>query len=507
MNQDINKQTSKSVVRNVIYGSLTWILPLGLSFAATPIIVRSLGNNDYGIYALILGFISYSFTFNFGRAITKYIAEYRVSGESEKIRDVISASFFLNIVIGLIGVLVMCLLANWLVVVVFNIAPQDQDKTVSAIYIASVVIFLWMLSQIFTSVLQGIQRFDVYSRIFTANSFVLISGNLLLAYFGYGLLALLSWNIVVLAVFFVVFGLAAKKLLPEFGISFRFKREALRLVVRYSSAIVAYQILANILLLFERGWIMQRLGSESLTYYVVPMSLGLYLHGFISSLVQVVFPLASELKNEPEKLLRLYTKATKVICMVVAFVVASAAIQSKLFLYLWMGEAFAEQSSTLLILHITCFGMLSIVTISWQMTEGLGFPQFNALMAGICSAICITLMIVLTNDYGNFGIATARLIGFAAFFFSIFIVEKWFFKQIQMRFWFSLTTNLVIAAASAAVIEYIVVSFLPSIWPTFIISVFLGGAVYCFVLWLLKFVTDDDKLLIRGIFARSNVTN
>lgn len=502
MNPDINKQTSKSVVRNVIYGSLTWILPLGLSFVATPIIVRSLGNNDYGIYALILGFISYSFTFNFGRAITKYIAEYRVSGEHDKIRDVISASFFLNIVIGLFGVFVMCILANWLVRVVFNIAPQDQDKTITAIYIASVVIFLWMLTQVFTSVIQGVQRFDVYSKIFTANSFVLISGNLLLAYLDYGLLALLSWNIVVLASFFVVFGGAAKKLLPEFGISFGFRRETLNLVVRYSSAIVAYQILANVLLLFERGWITHRLGSESLTYYVIPMSLGLYLHGFISSLVQVVFPLASELKNEPEKLLRLYTKATKVICMLVVFIVASAAIQSNLFLRLWMGEVFAGQSSTLLILHMICFGMLSIVTVSWQMTEGLGFPQFNALMAGICSAICIALMIVLTQDYGNLGVAAARLIGFAIFFFSIFIVEKWFFKQIQMRLWLSLTTNLVIAAASAALIEYIVVSFLPSIWPTFILSIFLGGATYCLALWLLKFVTDDDKFLIRGIFAR-----
>jgi len=502
MNQKNHKQTSKSIFRNVIYGSLTWILPLGLSFVATPIIVRSLGNNDYGIYALILGFISYSFTFNFGRAITKYIAEYRVSGESEKIRDVISASFFLNIIIGLFGVLVMCVLANWLVRIVFNIEPAAQDKTVTAIYIASGIIFLWMLSQVFSSVLQGIQRFDVYSKIFTANSFVLISGNLALAYFGFGLLALLSWNVVVLLIFFLVFGFAAKRLLPEFSIRFNFERSALRMVLGYSAAIVAYQILANLLLLFERGWITHRLGTESLTYYVVPMSLGLYLHGFVSSLVQVIFPLASELKHEREKLLRLYTKATKVICLLVVFVVASVAIQSKLFLRLWMGESFAEQSSTLLILLIACFGMLSIVTVSWQMTEGLGFPQFNALIAGICSAICITLMIVLTNDHGILGIATARLIGFATLFFSIFIVEKWFFKQIQMRFWLSLTTNLVMAAVSAALIEYIVVSSLPSMWPTFILSVFLGGGTYCFVLWLLKFVTDDDKLLIRGIFAR-----
>src|SRR4029079_5133390 len=149
--ENINpRQTTKSIFRNVVYGSLTWFLPLIMSFIATPVIVRSLGNNDYGIYALVLGFISYSFTFNFGRAVTKYIAEYRVTGDAEKIRDVISASLVLNIVIGLIGAGTMCLLADWLVRVVFNISPDAHDKAVTAIYIASAVIFMWMLSQVFT---------------------------------------------------------------------------------------------------------------------------------------------------------------------------------------------------------------------------------------------------------------------------------------------------------------------------------------------------------------------
>lgn len=497
-----NKQTSKSVVRNIIYGSLTWILPLGLSFVATPIIVRSLGDNDYGIYALVLGFISYSFTFNFGRAITKYVAEYRASGESEKIRDVISASFFLNIVIGLIGVIVLCLLANWLVRSVFNIAPDAQDKTVTAIYIAAAVIFFWMLSQIFTSVLQGIQRFDVYSKIFTANSFVLISGNLALAYFGFGLLALLSWNVVVLLVFFVVFGFAARRLLPEFGINLNFDRGALRLVLRYSSAIVAYQILANLLLLFERGWITQRLGATSLTYYVVPMSLGLYLHAFVSSLVQVIFPLASELKNEREKLLRLYTKATKAVAMLVVFVAVSVSIHSGLFLRLWMGEAFAVQSSSLLVLQITCFSLTSIMSISWQMTEGLGFPQFNALTTGICSVIGISLMILLIGEFGTFGVAAARLTGFGVIFFSIFVVERLFFGQMQRRFWLGLVTNLTAAALAAALIEYFSASYLPPNWPALLLSIALGGTAYCLVLLLLNFATEDDKLLIKAIFAR-----
>ena len=501
MNQAINKQTSKSVFRNVIYGSLTWILPIGLGFIATPIIVRSLGNSDYGIYALVLGFVSYSFTFNFGRAITKYIAEYRVTGESAKIRDVLSASFFLNIGIGLAGVLTMCLLANWLVSTVFKIDPQAQDKTITAIYIASVIIFLWMLSQVFTSVLQGIQRFDVYSRIFTANSFVLTLGNLTLAYFGYGILCLFLWNVIVLLIFFFIFGYKAKKLLPEFGITINFNAETLKLVLRYSSAIVVTQLLANLLLLFERGWITHKLGSESLTYYVVPMSLGLYLHGFVASLVQVVFPLASELKNEPEKLLRLYSKATKVICLLIVFVVVSVSVESSLFLRLWMGESFETNSASLLVLHITCFGLIAIISVAWQMTEGLGRPQFNAVAAGACTAIGILLMILLSTDLGNFGVALARLIGFIVMFFSIFVVEKMFFKKVQVRFWLAMTGNLALAAITAAAVEYFISSWLPLNWLSLFLAIFAGGLAYCLILWLLNFVTEDDKLLVKRILS------
>src|SRR5436190_8175512 len=372
MSSEIQKQTSSSVLRNIIYGALTWFLPLGLSLVATPVIVRSLGNNDYGIYALLLGFIGYSFAFALARAITKYIAEYRVSGQAEKIRDIISATFFLNVVVGAAGVLTVCLLAGWLVRDVFRIEPQEQQKTITALYIAGGIIFLTMLGQFFSAVLQGIHRFDVYSKIFAANNVLLVGGNLVLAWLGYGLLPLLWWNFVVLLLSCAVYAMAARQLLPEFGIGFTFSRSTLGLVMRYSGAIVVYQILANSVLLFERGWITHKLGSESLTYYVVPMSLGILLHGFVSSLILVIFPLASELHAERDKLLRLYTKATKVITLLVVFIVATAAVHSSRFLALWMGPAFAERSSELLVIHMVCFGVIAIMAISFQLTEGLG---------------------------------------------------------------------------------------------------------------------------------------
>ncbi len=104
-------ETTESVFRNILYGFSTWFLPLGLSFFATPLIVKSLGDQDYGIYAWVLGFIGYSFNFSFGRAITKYIAEFRANGENDRIPDLISSAFFINIIVGL-----------------FSVAPFSVDK-------------------------------------------------------------------------------------------------------------------------------------------------------------------------------------------------------------------------------------------------------------------------------------------------------------------------------------------------------------------------------------------
>jgi O-antigen/teichoic acid export membrane protein len=495
-------QTSKSIAKNVFYGFLTWILPLGLSFAATPIIVKSLGHNDYGIYALVLGFIGYSFTFSIGRAITKYIAEYRANGETDKIRDVISATFFINVAVGLIGVLIICLSASWLVRDVFIIEAEAQNKTIYAMYLASGIIFVTTLNQVFNAVLQGIQRFDVYSKILNLNSFALLSGNLILAYLGYGLLSLISWNLFVISFTSIVFAVSAKKLLPEFGINFRFGRETLKLVLRYSAGIVGYQILANFILLFERGWITRQLGTESLTYYVVPLTLGIYLHGFVSSLMMVIFPLASELKDDKDKLLRLYTKATKIVSFLVVFMATSLIVSNRIFLTLWMGTVFAEKSGNLLILHTITFSLAAILTVSWQMTEGLGFPNYNFGVFAACLFISVALMFALTDSFNSFGVALARLIGFAVIFFSIFYVEKWFFKKIQTEFWLKLAGTLAAAALISAFIEILITTNLPLNWISFIFSVFCGGISYCLVVWILGFVTADEKLLIRGILKR-----
>ena len=495
-------ETSKSIFRNVLYGVSTWMIPFVLSYFATRIIIKNLGDNDYGIYTLVFGFIGYSFNFSFGRAITKYIAEYRNSGENHKIREVISATFFVNLIVGVLGVSVIFYIANWLVVDLFEIAPENQEKTILALRIATGIVFFQMLSQIYNAVLQGIHRFDVYSNIFNVNTIVLLSGNIYLASNGYGINGLIVWNFVITALTCGVVAIFSKRLLPEFGISFRIKPEVIKLVLVYSSGIVGYQILGNLLMLFERGWIFRELGAKNLTYYNVPMLLSFYIHAFISSIVLVIFPLASELKDNPEKLLRLYTKASKIVCFFVFFMATTLIMQSKIFLTLWLGAEFAEKTYFLLIIHTVTFSLAAIQTVSWQLTEGLGYPSYNLKIFVICLILNVFVVLSLTQNFGNTGVAFGRFAGFGGMFLSVFYVEKWFFGKVQSALWLRIIGILGVSAAVSACVQKIVSIYFPVSYPMFISAVIGGGLVYCMILWLLGFVTVEEKLLIKNILKR-----
>jgi O-antigen/teichoic acid export membrane protein len=500
--EDRQSETSKSIFRNVLYGFSTWILPMGLSFIATPIIIKSLGDQDYGIYALVLGFVGYSFNFSFGRAITKYIAEFRANGENEKIPDLISSALFINLAVGLFSVSIICFSANWLVLFVLKIDAESQSKSVTALYIASAIIFFSMLNQIFNSALQGIHRFDVYSKIFNLNNLALLSGNLILAILGFKLLSLFVWNLSVTCLTCVIFTVYAKRLLPEFKINFKFQPETLKLILKYSYGVIGYQILANFLLLFERGWIIRKLGAESLTYYVVPMTLAIYIHAFISSLIIVIFPLASELKNDNEKLLRLYTKATKIVVLFVVFLGTTIIIESRFFLSLWMGAEFADKTWLLLVVHTVTYSLLAILAVSWQMTDGLGYPTYNFLLFLICLIISVSLMVGLTPNFGNLGIAIGRMVGYAAIFPSIFYVEWWFFKKVQVKFWIKVISILAVSATASALTERFIVQSYSESWLVLAAASIGGAVVYFTLVWTMGFVSEDEKLLLKKLLSR-----
>ncbi len=488
--------------KNSLYGLFSWLFPVVPTIIATPIIVKGLGSELYGLYVVISGFTSYFFTAGIGKAAAKYVAEYRASGENKKISDVISSTVILSISLGLCGAAGIIILSSAIVSDVLQIQPELRADAVIALYLACGIVLAGTLSQIFQFVLQGLHRFDRFLLLTNISSLLLSVGSVVAVILGYGVLAVLAVTLGVTVITGILSFWMAKILLPEFRFKIHVKGEAWRLVWRYAASIIAYNLCSNLLFLFERVWIVRKFGAAALTYYAIPMTLGMYIQMFVGSLVLALFPVVNELLAQKEKLVTLYQKSSKLILSLVVFAVVSAVVCGRLFLGLWLSDEFVNLSYWLLVIHVFTFAMVAMTTIAWQVAESFRFAAVNAVATLIWMSISIPLMVLLSDRYQTQGVALARFLGVLVFIPLIIYIEKRFLAGVYWRFWGSILLRIICSALLAYLAESIIVAEFQKGWLTFIIAVLTGCLVYAAGLMLTGLIEADEKLLFRNAILR-----
>lgn len=491
-----------SLINNSIFSVLSWFMPIVIGFIATPIIVRSLGNREYGLYAVILGFISYSFSFGIGKVLTKYIAEYRASGETDKIAEVVSATFWLSIGLAFTGTIVVALSARFLAAEVLYLPPDQQRMGEIGLYLACAAIIATILSQIFQYILQGIHRFRSFVILTNVSGLLLNIGNVTLAVLGYGTAALLTWNLIALCIMGAAFAFDAMRYLPEFSLRPRFRSSIWSSVLRYGVNIILYQIFGNILLAFERGWVVRKFGAEAATFYVIPMTLAIYMHSIIGSCLLAVFPVFNELLADKAKLTELYQKATKLLIALVFMFSTMLIVGGRPLLRVWIGEEMAARGYAILVIHTLTFGLTAVMMMVWQLAESYRAPMFNTIATFVWMAIAIPLMIVLADGWNIEGIASARLIGVVATVPFLLIIEGKLLDGSIWRFWLSSGWRSILASASASAGMYLFFSNVPIRLVLVAFGFAVGGAIYVIVLNLTGFFTADERQMIRDIVSR-----
>lgn len=486
--------------RNSIYNLFSWLLPLGLTFAATPFIVRGLGKEQYGLYVLMTGFIAYSFTFNIGRAITKYVAEFNATGETEKIAQIISSTFFLSLTVATVGSLILIFSASPLVYNVLQIKPEAAAETVTALYLAALCIWLLIVGQIFSAVVQATHRFDIFSLVTTVTSALLILGNVALVRFGYNFTHLVLWNAATILFGNLAFFYYAKKLQPGLKINFKFDREMLALSTRYGINVAGYQIFGNLLFVWERVVLTKIRGAEQLTYYAVPMTIAVYISVFVLTVTQNFVALTSELfaRGRTAELEEIYRRATKIVAALVVFICVALAVAGRDFLTVWMDAPFAEAAAGVFTIQIITFGAMACIIVAWQFIEGFGFPVYNMLYSFAWLVISAPLMFVLTEKFGIEGTALARLAGEIVIPIFIVVVERKIFGRFLWDLWARILLVLMCAGTIAAAVEYSILQLPANKWLTIFCAISASGLVYISATWLLFYFSAEEKVWLKG---------
>lgn len=494
--------TALLIFENAFYSAFSWLFPIFVSLITTRLVVSGLGNDAYGLYAVIVGFISYSFGFGIGRASAKYVSELRAAGETEKMSQAISAVLITSFVLGLLVVILILFTASAIVSDILTIPENSRSVAAPALMVAAVTILVTMISQVFQSILHGLHRFDRYLIVSNVSGLVLSVGNVVLVLNSYGVFALILWNLALVTITGLAFVVTSRRLLPEFKLCFSIPAEIWRTVLVYAGSIVAYQVCGNALLLFERAWIVRQFGTEALTFYVLPMLLCFYFHGLVHNLVIVTFPVVNELLSEKEKLGRMYRSATKAIFALTAFFLVSAIVSGRGFLDVWLGDGFSAQSYTLLAIHAATFSILCISLISWQLAEAFGQAKINAFAGGVWLLTSIPLMVVFSQKWQTEGVAFGRLIGVIGFLGLIIYVENKLLDGRGFRWWLGMAGKVTAAAIVTGSLEFVLMRSVPGTIAAVIAAGSLGGLAFGVTLYLLKFLEQDEHLALAGVTDR-----
>lgn len=108
---------------------------IAISFLYTPWMLKQIGVSDYGLYNLVLSFISYFvIDFGLGGALSRFIAKYRAEGNDRKVENVLGLTLKMFFYIDLI--IFSCLLICYLFISdIFRGLTLDEIRKLKVLYI------------------------------------------------------------------------------------------------------------------------------------------------------------------------------------------------------------------------------------------------------------------------------------------------------------------------------------------------------------------------------------
>ena len=494
-------------IKNSIYNVMGFICPIGLSLVFTPYIVHNLGNDAYGILAIVSMVTGYFAFLNLGlgTAGLKYVSEYYAKKDYDTVNSIINILILIYGILGIIGLISILTLTNLLATKVFKIPMNMVNVTKFAFYISAFGFLITFIKSVFASIPKALHRFDIENiiSIIFGSASSLLAVLLLFIGFGFKEIVILRFGIG-LAMLFVLI-IVVKRLLPFYKLRIKFDKKLIKKLFSFG-IFEFFTQLTNITSYHAAKIIIAAmLGPFWLTYYVIPQTLTVRVNGFIYKISEIIFPLSSELSStgQHKRLTNMYLKMSRITLVFKLAIYVPLIMFSYKILYFWMGEDFAKEGWIVMVFLCSGFFLNSIALIPAIINLGLAKPKINAFFSVIVMVVQLTLLFPLTKLMGIKGSALSVLIamGIAPFF--LFFVN-WKVLKISNIVFFNRVffRPLGIAIIQIIFIELLLLKFVNNIF-TLIILLGISIMINLILSWIFHAFEKDEKKQIIEYFKKT----
>jgi O-antigen/teichoic acid export membrane protein len=338
--------------QNVLWSWSGAAFSLASGLLLSPYLIRRLGDERYGIWALVFSFIDYFALVDLGlrSAVVKFSAHYRATGELDLLEEFVSTGLVYYSAAALAVLGVSALLARNLTLI-FHVLPRDVAAFRFLTLTVGIGFAAGIVFSVYTAVLEACQRFDIATHIFVLTNGVRVAGCFAVLYLGHGLQAL---GLCVLAGQFAGYAFtwwSVRRLLP--GRTFPL-RKARWPVMRRMLGYGIHTFVANIALIVLNQdapvLIGHFLTATLVGYFSFPLRLLIYAADLVTRLGLITGSKAAELTahGDTRGIARMAVLVNRYCLMLFLPVTAYLMVFGRQLLQVWISPSFAVNCAPLI---------------------------------------------------------------------------------------------------------------------------------------------------------------
>jgi O-antigen/teichoic acid export membrane protein len=402
-----------SLLRNAFSNLLGAVIPALVALGTVPLVVKGLGDANYGVYSLVTAIVGYFavIDINVTAGSVKFIAEFNAHKDQRRIDETVFFGLSVYSLLGLLGGIGLFAGAHFFVTSVFTVPPRLVGEAVATLRLAALGFFLGQLQSYLNSIPQSLMRYDIASRIEMVFGTLVPLLTVAVLMLGYGLFEVILLRIVASAINCAVLWRCIRRLLP--ALSWRKPGAAIRRELLGFSAYSFLSRFATLSYAYADKLIIGALvGVTGLAYFTVASTLANRILSLTYRLSGVFFPAASALaaRGELERLRTLYLKASRYVVFINASVLVLVAVFSYQILYYWMNPQFARAGQVVLAVMALSQFIDSLTSLPSLVNDGMGHPRFSGMFALARAVFGLVVVWLGVDGWGIAGAAWGHLI-------------------------------------------------------------------------------------------------
>ena len=498
------------VIKNSYYQVLLQLFTFVFPIILTPLIISKIGEVQFGIYALILGFIAVFglFDLSFSSSFIVFISRYFEKKDEQNLNSYFNTGLFFYIAFSII-ICTAGFLLTQPILSLLNI-PADLKEVSKQVYLIGLtVFFVNSVFAIFPSVLISIQKMYLTSAAGIAGGIINFVLTVIALYSGYGLMGIMLSQLVTAIVVSIINFIFAIRMMPELRINpASITSGAAKEMGKFGSQMQLSKLASFASEKYDEFLLAHFTTLSNVTYFNIASRISRAGRIIPFQIIPQIAPVASGLKakEEDSKLTSLFETASKYLLLATAPVFVFIFTFSDLIIRTWMGSGFEISAD---ILKVLAFGQLFNLAFSApgnSIIPNTGNPKFQMYEGLINLAFNIVLSFLLIKYYGIFGAALGSVLSMVISSLYVFFKSAGHFRKDVMKMISGLYLLPISASINAGIASYILYflsnRFLIPAEGRFsgliylVLLVLLFVVIFFFIIFRSKYINEKDKILI-----------